>query len=106
MRSATVLLVLALALPACGGGDGGGDTTAFCDLMQRFQEIAESALDAEDPTAIDFEALTSEIETIITEAEEAAPEEIADIIDSADEADQQRITEFVSEECGIELPDV
>ena len=100
MRARAMLLVLACLLAACSSGDG--DTGAFCDAMERFTQIAETALT--DPE-VDFEALDAQIQEVITEAEEAAPEQIADIIDSTDPADQDEIVAFVSSECGVQLPE-
>lgn len=104
MRVLTAMLALTFLLTACGGG--GGDSAEFCDLMEEFVNLADEAIaGAEEGDVSSLEELTQRVEEIITEAEEAAPDEIADIIDSSDPADQEEITNYVRDECGVDLPD-
>lgn len=111
MRMLVAVLVLGLLAAACsgdgGGGGGAGDeeSARFCELMEEFVELADEAIaGASSGDAEDLEDLTDRVEEVISEAEASAPPAIADIIDSAEPEDQERITTYVTEECGVELP--
>ena len=106
MRLITMAIALAMFAVACGGsGTSGVGAARFCEIMEEFVTLANDAIaGAAEGETDDIETLTARVEELVTEAEAAAPEEISDIINSTDEADQDEITNYVSEECGVELP--
>lgn len=122
MRSSTsparqavgAVLVLLLMAAGCssdaGEGSAGGGVASserFCDIMQEFVDLADEALRTATTAGEDeLTALMDRVTELVSEAEEAAPAEIADIIQSTELPDQDLVTQYVSDECGVDLPEL
>lgn len=79
------------------------DSGRFCEVMEEFVDLAEQAAAlGPDSSQADFALLQQQVEELVVEAEEVAPAEIADLLDSPDDADL--VTDYVQEQCGVELP--
>lgn len=78
MRFGIVAVVAAsvIALVACGGDDGGGDLTAFCDAASSYRQAAAPNPSTASPA--ELEAAFGDAREALDRMEDTAPDEIAD----------------------------
>lgn len=74
--------VLLVAMTACGGGDEGASTEAWCDLAQDFENDLDGldSMDVTDPDSV--RAAFEEAQAAIDDAADAAPDEIKDAVET------------------------
>jgi len=110
----------ALTFAACGGGDGGGDTEAFCEEIVRVSESGTDTTAAEDLAALQaladvapseisdqMDELVSVFEQVQSfDAEAASEEEMLDFMELAGSIEETgvEVEEFALENCP-DLPD-
>lgn len=105
MRRITMFCAaLAIAAAGCGGGGGGG-SSAFCDAVQRVADLGANVQSGD----VDPQEALGQIEEILQELADTAPDEISDQVDASLEGDQQadqEVQEYILSECGIDFSDL